>query len=284
MLRRIAGLLLGVLALAGCSPLGAFNSVVPKDSGSGLVAQGVAYGQDPRQRLDVYRPDGEGVRPVVVFFYGGSWDSGRREDYRFAAQAIAAGGFVTVVPDYRLYPQVRFPGFVDDGAAAVAYARRHAAEWGGDPDRVLLVGHSAGAYIVAMLALDGGRLLRTGVPRSAIRGWAGLSGPYDFYPFDVPASQRTFGDWPNPEATQPINFAGRGDPPAFLATGTADETVRPRNSEALAARLRRAGVPVVLKHYEGLSHTDTLLALSRPLRGRGPVLDDMVAFLRERSD
>lgn len=274
-------MLAGALAIAGCSPLAVFNTVVPKDGGSGLVAEGVAYGEHPRQRMDVYAPEGAAGAslPIVVFFYGGSWDSGRREDYRFAARAIAARGFVTVVPDYRLYPEVRFPAFIEDGARAVAAVRREARGWGGDPDRIALSGHSAGAYIAAMLAVDERWLRDAGVPRGSIRALAGLSGPYDFYPFDVAASQRTFGEAPDPRATQPVNLAGAGDPPAFLATGTDDETVRPRNSLRLAEKLRAAGVPVELKQYDALDHTDTLLALSTPLRGRAPVLADMTAFL-----
>lgn len=284
-LRALGAMIVGALALAGCSPLGVFDTVVPKDAGSGIVASGIAYGDNPRQRMDVYAPSGtaRGTLPVVVFFYGGSWDSGRREDYHFAARAIAAQGFVTVVPDYRLYPEVRFPGFLEDGARAVAAVRAKAGEWGGDWERIALTGHSAGAYIAAMLALDPKWLGDAGVPARSIRAWAGLSGPYDFYPFDAASSQRTFGQAPDPQVTQPINFAGRGDPPAFLATGSADDTVRPRNSIRLAETLRAAGVSVDLEIYEGLSHTDTLLALSRPLRGRGPVLDDLGAFLRRHN-
>ena len=272
-------------AAAACSPFRVLNAL-PSDPARRL-AQGLAYGPDPRQALDVYAPSGDAApagpgRPVVVFFYGGSWASGARADYAFAGRSLAAEGFVTVVPDYRLVPQVRFPGFVDDGAAAVAYVRAHAREWGGDADRLALAGHSAGAYIAAMLALDGRFLARAGAPAGTVRAWAGLSGPYDFYPFDVKASQDAFSAYPDPAATQPITFAGAGAPPTFLAHGTRDTTVRPRNTERLAAKLRSAGVTVDEHLYEGLDHKDVVLALTRTFRAKAPVRTDLARFLHDR--
>ncbi len=276
--------LLALLAAGGaaaCSPFRVLNAL-PSDPAR-RVAQGVPYGSDPRQALDVYAPasGGEG-RPVLVFFYGGSWATGARKDYAFAGRSLAAEGFVTVVPDYRLVPQVRFPGFVEDGAAAVAYARAHAREWGGDPGRIALAGHSAGAYIAAMLALDPRFLAKAGAPGGTVRAWAGLSGPYDFRPFDVAASQDAFGAWPDPAATQPITFAGAGAPPTFLAHGARDTTVRPRNTERLAAKLRAAGVAVDEHLYAGLDHKDVVLALTRTFRGKAPVRDDLARFLHGR--
>ena len=276
--------LLAVLAASGaaaCSPFRVLNAL-PADRAVRL-AQGVPYGEGPRRTLDVYVPGAGGRgRPVLVFFYGGSWASGAKGDYAFAGRSLAADGFVTVVPDYRLVPQVRFPGFVEDGAAAIAYARAHAAEWGGDPDRLVIAGHSAGAYIAAMLALDPRFLARAGAPAGTVKAWAGLSGPYDFYPFDVKASQDAFGQASDPAATQPITFAGPGDPPTFLAHGSRDTTVKPRNTERLAARLRAAGVPVETHLYEGLDHKDVVLALTRTFRGKAPVRADMTRFLHSR--
>ncbi len=278
--RRLLALLAAASASA-CSPFRVLNAL-PSDPAR-RVAQGVPYGADPRQTLDVYAPAAGGQgRPVLVFIYGGSWASGARGDYAFAGRSLAAEGFVTVVPDYRLVPQVRFPGFVEDGAAAVAYARAHAREWGGDPDRLVIAGHSAGAYIAAMLALDAAFLAKAGAPPGTVKAWAGLSGPYDFYPFDVKASQDAFGQWPDPAATQPITFAGAAAPPTFLAHGTKDTTVKPRNTERLAAKLRAAGVPVDEHLYDGLDHKDVVLALTRTFRGKAPVRADMVRFLHSR--
>lgn len=203
------------LLTAGCSPLGMFDTLVPKDRGTAKVASAVAYGSEPRQMLDVYAPHSDqiGGRPVIVFFYGGSWNSGTRSGYAFVGRALAAQGFLVVIPDYRLVPAVRYPAFIEDGAAAVRWAKAHVADFGGDPARIVLMGHSAGAYIAAMLAVDD-RWLKE--DRRAVRGFVGLAGPYDFAPFDVEASRAAFGAWPRPNETQPVIWAGAGDPPAQI--------------------------------------------------------------------
>ncbi|MCE4222365.1 alpha/beta hydrolase [Methylobacterium sp. C25] len=278
-------LLLSALGLSGCSPLALFDALGPRDAGARLSLKDAAYGEDPRQRLDVFTPVGD-VRnaPVLVFFYGGSWKSGSKEDYAFVAQALAAQGFVTVLPDYRLYPQVRFPDFLDDGARAIAWARDHIAAYGGDPKKIVLAGHSAGAYNAVMLALDPTYLRRAGVEPRSIRAVAGLSGPYDFFPFDQSTSIDVFGQAPDPRATQPINFAGPNSPPTFLATGDADKTVRPANTRNLAARLRDMRVGVQERIYPGLDHADTLLALSITFRSKAPELSEMAAFLHQHAE
>ena len=267
--------------LAACSPLRAFNALVPQDRAGRLVEQGAAFGAHPRQKVDVYRPTGwragAAPLPVIVFIYGGSWQDGERGGYGFAARAFADRGFLVAVPDYRLVPEVRFPAFVEDGAAGVRWVRANAARLGGDPERIVLVGHSAGAYNAAMLALDERWL---GTDRQAIVGFAGLAGPYDFLPLDAPASIAAFGQARDLPATQPINFASAGDPPSLLLHGTADTTVFPRNSERLAARLRSAGVEAELKLYPRIGHVGIVTALARPFRGRASVLEDVVAFAR----
>lgn len=282
MKRRCIGL--GLTALTGslvaaCSPLTTFDQLVPKDRGGELVANGLAYGPAARQRLDIYAPRGQcdAPRPVVVFFYGGSWNSGTRRGYAFVGRALAARGFVTVVPDYRLVPEVHYPAFVEDGAAAVRWATEHAGTYCGDGRSIVLMGHSAGAYIAAMLAVDSRWL---GDTRSAVKGLVGLAGPYDFAPFDVEASRAAFGDAPNPANTQPVTFAGAGDPTALLLHGSADTVVLPRNSEALAGRLRAGGVAVDTCAYPKLGHVGIVLALARPFRRRAPVLEDVSSFVR----
>ena len=275
---------LTALGLSGCSPLALFDALGPRDKGGRLAVRDAAYGTDPRQRLDVFVPTVPVERaPVLVFFYGGSWSSGSKDDYAFAAQAFAAQGFVTVLPDYRLYPQSRFPDFLKDGAAAIAWVRDNIAAQGGDPNRIVLAGHSAGAYNAAMLGLDPEYLRQAGVDPRAVRAVAGLSGPYDFLPFDQKTSIEVFGQAPDPEATQPVSFAGAHSPPTFLATGDRDTVVKPRNTASLAARLRTARVPVQERIYEGLDHSDTLLALSVSFRRKAPVLAEMSAFLHQHS-
>ncbi|HLL29790.1 MAG TPA: alpha/beta hydrolase [Allosphingosinicella sp.] len=261
-------------------PLATFNALMPKDRASARLAHGLPYGEGPRLRLDVYAPRAAAARPrpVILFFYGGSWNSGRRQGYAFAARALAAQGFLVVVPDYRLVPEVRYPDFLRDCAAAVRWARGQAGEWGGDGERIVLIGHSAGAYNAAMLALDPGLL---GPDRTAIRGFAGLAVPADFLPLDDEATIAAFGAWPRPAETQPIAHADAGAPPALLLHGADDNRVKPRNSRKLAARLSSAGGDVRLKLYPGLGHVGILTALAVPFRRQAPVLADLAQFARE---
>jgi acetyl esterase/lipase len=273
----------GAALVAACSPLTVFATFAPRDPASRLATD-QAYGDQPRQRLDVYAPRRSGgAAPVAIFFYGGSWDSGRRQDYGWVGQALAAKGFVTLVPDYRIYPQVSYPGFLQDGAAAVRWAVRHAAEFGGDPRRIVLVGHSAGAYNALMLALDTAYLKDAGVDPKVVRAVGGLSGPYDFLPLDGPITRRTFGQAPDLAATQPLTYVSAASPPAFLATGDADTVVYPRNTVSLAKALRGSGVSVEERHYAGIDHAGMVLALSRPLRGRAPVLEELTTFLKAQA-
>ncbi len=273
--------IVGVFAviLAACSPLAVYNALGPRDPGA-RPARDIAYGSSPRQKLDVYAPvQTGGAAPVLVFFYGGSWNSGRRQDSAFIGQALASRGFVTVIPDYRLVPEVRYPAFLQDGAAAVRWARDHAADYGGDPRRIVLVGHSAGAYNAMMLALDDEFLKAVGVDPANIKAVAGLSGPYDFLPLNVSWTVAAFSSYPNLPTTQPINYASAASPPVFLAHGDKDTLVSPQNTIALGRKLEQAGATVEVKLYPGLHHPDTALALSRLFRGKAPVLDDMTAFL-----
>ncbi len=273
--------------LSACSPLRSFNALVPKDRGAEAIERGAAYGAHPRQRLDIYRPRqtarGAGAAaheplPIIFFLYGGSWQTGEREGYGFAGRALAARGFLVAVPDYRLVPEVRFPAFLEDGAAALRWVRANAARLGGDGSRIVLVGHSAGAYNAAMLALDPRWL---GEDRRAVRGLIGLAGPYDFLPLSGPITTAAFGGAADPRQTQPIAFASAGDPPALLLHGAKDNTVYPRNSRQLGERLRAAGVEARVKLYPEVGHVGIVTALARPFRGKAPVLVDVAAFARE---
>ncbi len=270
-----------LLALAAsCSPLKTFNALVPKDGGVQFAARNQPYAPGARGRLDLYAPRraSAGARlPVIVFFYGGSWNSGVKEGYAFAGRALAAQGFLVVIPDYRLVPEVHFPEFLEDGAAAVRWVRANAARFGGDPDRIVLAGHSAGAYNAAMLSVDERWL---GADRRAVRGFVGLAGPYSFLPLDGPVTRAAFGRAPDLEATQPVTHAGPGDPPALLLVAEKDRLVYPRNSLRLAAALQAAGVPAEVRTYPDVGHIGILTALSRPFRGRAPVVRDIGEFAR----
>jgi acetyl esterase/lipase len=270
------------LAFVACSPLGTLNALAPSDTFR-LTAD-VAYGPLPRHRLDIYAPASAtpaAGRPVVVFFYGGSWNSGERAEYRFVGEALASRGILTLVADYRLYPEVRYPGFVEDSALALAWGLEHAKGLGGDPRRVFVMGHSAGGYNAAMLALDPRWLAATGHQPAELAGWIGLAGPYEFLPLGPESPARPVFFHPDyPAGTQPIDHASAGSPKAFLAAPVGDKVVSPRRSTlAMAAKLRAAGIPVELKMYDGISHALLAGAFARPLRGLAPVLDDVTAWI-----
>ena len=258
--------------LNGCSPASLLNATVPR---KGYTLQpDIAYGADPRQKLDLYlpdrpRPDGK----AVIFFYGGSWDSGSKGDYLFVAQALTASGYTVIIPDYRLYPEVRFPAFVQDGAQAVRWASDRVGS-----DKLFVMGHSAGAHIALLLMTNTPYLAAAGVDRMKLRGVIGLSGPYDFLPLTSAKLIDIFGGANNPDM-EAITFAQAPLPPALLIHGTADDTVYPRNSEHLAAAWRKAGAPVELKLYPGVSHIDVVASFADLLQSRAPTRADVLAWL-----
>ncbi|MEX2481346.1 MAG: alpha/beta hydrolase [Gammaproteobacteria bacterium] len=272
--------------LSACSAVDVLNAVTP--SGSHELTSGIAYGSDPRQRLDVYRPaPAASSHPLVVFFYGGSWNRGDRRDYRFLGQALAARGMVVVVPDYRVYPQIVYPEFLHDSAAAVAWAVREAGAFGADPKRLYVMGHSAGAYNAAMLALDPRWLAGSGLSPQALAGWLGLAGPYDFLPIINPEVRPVFNHPDYPSGTQPIDHVSFAAPRTFLAAAASDDLVNPkRNTAQLARLLDEAGVDVERKLYSRVNHVTLASAFAWPLRWLAPVLDDVTAFIGtgERGD
>ena len=291
--RVVLGLVIVAIAVVGGyiafgSPpavLDTINSLTPGDSDARLAARGIDYGAAPRQQLDVWTPKSAHDKPlpVLIFYYGGGWVKGSRQSYGFAGRAYAAKGFVVVIPDYRLVPGVRFPTFVQDSALAVKWTRDNIARFGGDPRRITIAGHSAGAYNAAMLAVNGRYLSDIGVDPKIIRASAILAGPLDFYPWDDRRAVDAFANWPRPAETQPITYASKDDPPMFLAFGSADTTVKPRNSRNMAAALQKAGAPYVLRDYPGKTHNDLVMGLSKPFRGNAPTLAETVAFLKANS-
>lgn len=277
----LAAFLLACLALTGCTGADFVNLLAPR--GGYDVERDIAYGEGERRRLDVYTPEGLSAdAPVVIFFYGGNWQSGARDDYRFVGQAFASRGYLTVLPDYSLFPPARFPQFLRDAAAAVAWTRARYRGPVGARRPIFLVGHSAGAYIAAMLALDERWLDEAGAS-GAVSGAVGLAGPYDFLPLRDPALMQIFGPEEGRPATQPINYVDGDEPPLLLITGDADTTVRPGNSERLAARIAARGGEAETRVYEGVGHIKLVAAFASPLRGLAPVLDDIDAFIKRRA-
>ncbi len=266
--------------IAACSGVGTLNTLTPSYA---AVQKDVAYGSLPRQKLDIYTPEGKappGGWPVVVFFYGGSWNTGERADYHFVGEAMASRGIITLVADYRLYPHVRYPDFLIDSADALDWGLDHAAELGGNPKRVFVMGHSAGGYNAAMLALDPRWLSASGHSPKELAGWIGLAGPYDLFPTSNPDVQPVFFHPNYPPDSEPIDFISPDAPRTFVAAPEHDKVVSPeRSTKQLARKLAAAGVPVVIKSYEHASHITLIGAFAWPLRFIAPVLDDVDAFI-----
>lgn len=240
-----------------------------------LVAK-TQYGADPRQKLRIYAPQGKATGlPVFLFMHGGSWRWGDPDDYGFIARAVAPHGFVVVLAGYRLGPSGRYPAMLEDTAAAIAEAARLAPQYGGDPARIVIAGHSAGAYNVVQVALEATWLEDTGVTP---RGVIGLAGPYDFYPYDKESSRDAFGSAGAGAETQPVNHISADAPPMLLVHGEADTLVKPRNTRALAKALAAAGAPVETRLYPGFDHNTPLVALASPWQKWRDVDDALVDF------
>jgi len=266
--------------LIGCAPLTVINAVT--SSRSYDKTADIAFGTDARQRLDVYVPRGlQGLAPVVVFFYGGSWNNGNRADYAFIGEALASRGIIAVVADYRVYPQVRYPDFIDDAALTLAWTVKDIQRFGGDTKRMFVMGHSAGAYNAAMVALDQRWLAKQGLTPVILRGWIGLAGPYDFIPIENLDVKPVFFFPDTPPESQPINHVTRAAPPALLIASHDDKIVNAvRNTGGMAAKLRASGVAVTELYFDRTSHATLIAAMAWPLRGLAPVLDNVERFVK----
>jgi acetyl esterase/lipase len=274
---RAAALLI-VLILAGCAPLApVLNLLISREGYS--IKEDLAYGANPRQKLDVYTPDHlTGKAPVILFFYGGSWQTGNKEQYLAFGESFATKGIVVAVADYRVYPEVKYPDFLKDGAAAFAYVHAHIAEHGGDPDRIFIAGHSAGAYIAVMLAANPHYLDDAGAKLSWVRGAIGIAGPYDFLPLTDPTLITIFGG-AHREDTQPITYIDGKRPPMLLVAGEDDKTVNPGNVTRMAAKLRSFDSPVETHLYPDTSHVGIILSLAPTLRGNTTLRQDIIDFV-----
>jgi acetyl esterase/lipase len=277
---RRSGAITALAAATACSPASLLDALVP-ESGYRLVAD-CRFREGERGLVDLYLPDAASIPlATVVFIYGGNWRSGGRRDYRFVGQALAARGFAVAIPDYRLFPEVRYPTFLEDNAAAFAWVATEASAFGLDPARLYLMGHSAGAYNAAMLALDRRWLAASGRdPRRDLRGFIGLAGPYDFLPLDANVAA-VLGSARDPRETQPIFFVAGGEAPMLLATGLDDTVVRPGNSMRLAEAVRARGGRADLKTYPGVGHVALIADVAATLQSKAtPVIEDVVAFIR----
>lgn len=273
--------------LTACSALDVLNATVPSDTYRSF--SNLPYGDQPRQKLDVYMPSqpladkalAAGGAPMVVFFYGGSWSSGDRADYRFVGEALASKGIAVLVADYRLSPEVRYPVFLQDSALAMRWAFDNAQKYGADPEKVFVMGHSAGAYNAAMMALDKRWLGGVGLSPARLAGWIGLAGPYDFLPIGDRKTQVAF-EWPNtPPDSQALFHASSSSPPALLLAPEKDSLVNTqRSTVGMAQRLKSSGVRVQSELYDSVSHITIVATMASVLKSRAPVLERVTAFVQ----
>jgi acetyl esterase/lipase len=266
-----------VLGWFGYSPAVLLNFTAPR--WGYRVERAIPYGPEPRHRMDLYLPKRMSAStPALLFFYGGAFISGHRREYRFIGQALASQGIITAIADYGLFPDHRFPEFVEDGAMAFAFLHARLPEYGGDPQRLFTAGHSAGAYIAIMLASNPEYLKAAGDDISSLAGAIGIAGPYDFLPITNPTRIEIFGGTDRVE-TQPIHFIDGKRPPMLLLTGDRDVNIFPHNTYNMAARLREHGNDVEAIVYPGIEHFRIVLALAPLFRRMIPIRADIIRFV-----
>ena len=277
-----------LVTLMGCADSGLFlvNRLASLSDYSAF--ENISYGPDNLQRLSVYRPGNlppkvKKTPATIIFFYGGCWggcQTRNKEAFLFVAEAITSRGYVAILVDYRRHPAVKFPEIIDDARRAVEWVHHNIAQYGGDPQRMFLMGHSAGAHLGAMLTLD-----ETYVKMDAyqgIQGFIGLAGPYDFLPHTEPYQKVVFGPETRYAESQPINFVDGTEPPLLLLYGDDDITVKPKNIINLANKVRKQGGRVETHFYPGIDHAGILAALSIPLQSTTPILEDIFHFVKQQ--
>ena len=272
---------IATFASTACSPVKVLNSLIP--SNGYTVKSDIPYGAVARQQLDIYIPKHQASNklPVVLFFYGGSWESGEKEDYLFAAEAFASRGYVTVIPNYRVYPDVKFPEVMQDPAHAARWVKTHIAEYGGDPDHIFMVGHSAGAHLLTMLAINSDYLHQVALTPNDFKGYVGLAGPYDFLPLKSTRLKEIFGPEETQWKSQPIRFVDGKNPALLLLVGLKDSVVWPRNTFNLATEIRQNQGLVEVVEFPDYGHIDMVAKLAKPLRGNSRLLDEVDAFMQK---
>ena len=266
---------------SACSPIKVLNSLVP-ENGYELVS-GVEYGENARQKLDIYLPKAAekstALKKVIIFYYGGNWDSGERADYKFAAEALVSHGYIVVVPDYRVYPEVLFPALMADPVSAAKWVKTNIKKYNGDANKVFLAGHSAGAHMAAMMAINPEYLAEVSLKPNDFAGVIGLAGPYDFLPLKSDRLKIIFGPEAEQWKSQPINFVDGKNPPLFLAVGMKDSTVWPRNTFNLAKKIKEKNGLVEVQEFASYGHVDMVSKLAKPLRGNGELLKSVTTFI-----
>lgn len=236
------------------------------------------YNPSTSQALDIYVPHAVTVEtPVIIFFYGGRWQTGKKQDYRFIGSLLAGQGYIGVIPDYRKYPDVKFPAFVEDGAAAVAWVMKNY------PGRkIYLSGHSAGAHIASLIVADEHYLKRHNINADhAIAGFIGLAGPYAFTPDDADLMDM-FGppeNYPNMQAT---TFINGHEAPMLLLYGEDDTDVKDYNHKRLTQKITTENGRVKFITYPGVDHLGIIKGFTW-LETDSPVRRDFFNFLTTKN-
>lgn len=278
---RILSIAVALLTTA-CSQIELAVVNLPTYFNSINITRNVAFGPDAWQTLDIYRPKGttkDSRLPVIVFYYGGRWEFGAKEDFRFVGAALAKQNYLVVIPDYRKYPNVKFPAFVQDAAKSLAWVSDHIAAYGGKPDDIHIAGHSAGGHIGALLTTDARYLKAEGKDRSdVIRDFVGLAGPYDFVP-DEKDLKDMFAPPSNYSQMQATTFVDGKQPPMLLLWGDKDQYVGRINMDKLAAGIYARGGCVKTIVYPGLDHVWIIGGLSW-LGSKHSVLKDWMDFIQ----
>ena len=272
--------------MSACTPIKVLNSLVP-ENGYSLVSA-LAYGTNARQKLDIYLPKAADqstklysakLKKVIIFYYGGNWDSGERANYKFVAEALVSHGYIVVIPDFRLYPEVLFPALMADPVTVAKWVKTHINQYGGDVNKVFLAGHSSGAHMAVMMSINPEYLAEASLKPNDFAGVIGLAGPYDFLPLKSDRLKTIFGVDAEQWKSQPINFVDGKNPPLFLAVGLKDNTVWPRNTYNLAQKIKQKNGLVEVHEFASYGHVDMVAKLAKPLRGDGELLKTITTFI-----
>ncbi len=261
--------------------------------GGAKVEKNISYASDANNKLDIYLPKhytnatsngpiATFKSPVIIFFYGGCWGAClkyKKNSYAFLTQGFTSKGYIVVIPDYRHYPEVLFADIMRDSAKATEWVQKNITAYGGDENQIVLSGHSAGAHIAAMLALNESWL--DDETLASIKGFIGLAGPYDFLPFTESYQAELFASKQGYADSQPINFVDGTEAPMLLLHGNNDIRVKPSNLDSLSRLAQQKGIDVQSHRYDNVNHTEILAALSKFYRDRRPVLQDIENFLHK---
>lgn len=275
MIKTLLVLAATVLTAVGCNrfkPIDVLNAVTPSDEY--MLNENVAYGDLPRQKLDIYTPVENTHNQVIVFVYGGAWRAGSKEEYKFIGEAFAAEGYTVVIPDYRLYPEAVYPAIIDDVADAIKYITANSKPLALPSERFFLMGHSSGAHTAAMIASK----KRYSEITPNIKALVGLSGPYDL-PMDNDEVLPVFPNIDNVSIVKPITDITAAHPPTLLLHGLDDERVGAFHSERYVKALLENKIEAQYVPLEGVDHTGIIAGVSSQLEFLNETKMDILRFL-----